>query len=827
MSRWRWPLVLVAATLSVAIAVAANQILAGGVWSWRWIPVSLVLAVAGASVTEQLTRSAIPTALRLSDRRGRPPLLGEVSPEDLGVHPTRFGRRGASPYVARAADDKLERALADDRQRVVVLHGRKLAGTTRTLARAVTTVLPSHRVLVYRPDPRQRLTDLIDDARRWAGRPGAVLWLDEITAAQLAELDHDLVGRLPAGLRLCLPCDTTQVTGFHVPHHLTRVLREDAAVVELDVLSIAERARLRDDPTYRDLVPAIDTGTPVLLGRLLVTLDALERQLRPTGEDGVDRVALLRAVTDWQRAGVPARLRRRDLADLHDRYRREVAGTNEAGPSGFARALRAAREHQPPLVERVRTRGGTHYAPHPLLAAVADDPDGAARWPVSGALWYHAEHALSEDVRCHLALVALDRSDVAHAYALLRTAPNAVLDAAVVLTIAEWLNANDDVPTARRWYETAADAGDPVVSPNALYDLGTLEFRLGDLDRARHWYLRTIEAGEPDTTARAKYCLGLIARDQGDVDEAVHWLRLAIDTGHPVFSPKATLVLGDYAIVRDEVDQAREWLRQAIDSDEPEASPRAMNLLGQLEHRTGNPAQARELLQRAVESGHPTMAPSSMHWLGEVDLAADHVALARRWFLRAVDSGDPDAGPHSMRALGTLAWCENDDPAEARCWYQQAIDTGHPDACPPALYELGRLEGHLGNLHAARHYLELAAATGYPKLVDQARHNLGVVADDLGEIDQARRAYREAIDSGVAEPVALGLFNLACLEERQGDTDQAHALFQATVATGYQPVADQARRALAELEQRLTDIEEATRFVERGSWRWRLDAGSP
>lgn len=823
MSRWRRPLVLLAAMLAVAVAVAANQVLSGGVWSWPWIPVSLALAVAGAAVTERLTKSAIPTPLRLSDRRGRPPLLGEVSPEDLGVHPTRFGRRGASPYLARTVDDELERALADGDRRIVVLHGQKLAGTTRCLWHAATTVLAGHRVLVYRPDPRQRLADLIDDARRWAAGPGAVLWLDEITSSQLAELDHDLVERLPAGLRLCLPCDTAQVTGHHVPHHLSRVLREDAAVVELDVLSADERARLRDEPAYRELVPAIDAGAPLLLGRLLVTLDELERLLRPTGEDGVDRVALLRVVTDWQRAGVPARLGRRTLAELHHRYGRDLAGA-EVSPSGFGRALKAARHHRPPLVERVRVAGSTHHVPHPLLAAVADDPDSPAGWPVSGRLWEYAEHALTEDERHHLALVALDRADIGHAYALLCTVPVAELNVASVFGIARWLDeTKDDVVAARRWYALAAEAGDPEVTPNALHDLGVLEYLRGNLDQARHWYRRTVDFGERETTARALHALGLIARDRGDLGEATRWLRLAADTGHPRFAPMAMLVLGEFAIAGDDRDQARDWLRTAVDRDEPDTSPRAMDLLGRLEHQDGNPGRARELLQRAAESGHPTAAPSSMRWLGELELAAGHPARARRWFLRAVDSGDPDAGPRSMYFLASLAHEEDEDTALARDWYQRAIDAGHADASPVALYALGRMETELGNFVAARHCHQLAVATGYPTIVAAAKHGLGVVAEYLGEVAEARRWYLEAIDSGAAEPVARGLLNLAGLEGRLGDTGQAHQLYLAAIETGYPPVVDDARRLLAALERRLTDAEEATRFVERGSWRFRHD----
>jgi len=51
--------------LSVGIAVAANQILNRGMWSWPWTLIAVVLAGLGAWMTVQLTRQS---AMRGSER---------------------------------------------------------------------------------------------------------------------------------------------------------------------------------------------------------------------------------------------------------------------------------------------------------------------------------------------------------------------------------------------------------------------------------------------------------------------------------------------------------------------------------------------------------------------------------------------------------------------------------------------------------------------------------------------------------------------------------------------------------------------------------------
>ncbi|GAA3801882.1 hypothetical protein GCM10022226_22120 [Sphaerisporangium flaviroseum] len=55
------------------------------------------------------------------------------------------------------------------------------------------------------------------------------------------------------------------------------------------------------EPVYADLHAALTTGQP-LMGRFMVAVDDIVRVLDPSrGEDGIHRLAVLRAVTDWKR----------------------------------------------------------------------------------------------------------------------------------------------------------------------------------------------------------------------------------------------------------------------------------------------------------------------------------------------------------------------------------------------------------------------------------------------------------------------------------------------------------------------------------------------
>ena len=115
--------IVAASALTVAVGVAVNQVLNGGRWNLRWLVAAVVLAVLAEALDLWLgthdkdsIQDGTPRPIlwpSLAGEDGRPLRLREVTPRDLGVHPSRFGSEGNSPYIRRQADDLLADALAD------------------------------------------------------------------------------------------------------------------------------------------------------------------------------------------------------------------------------------------------------------------------------------------------------------------------------------------------------------------------------------------------------------------------------------------------------------------------------------------------------------------------------------------------------------------------------------------------------------------------------------------------------------------------------------------------------------------------------------------
>ena len=138
--------------------------------------------------------------------------MSEVTPRDLGVHASRFGPEGDSPYIHRQdihrqADDLLVATLGDGRKQVVIVEGPRLAGATRTLAQAAQACLPDHLVAAFADDPRVPLVDMITQAGQWAAdaateAAGAVVWLDGLSPDRFIELARVPLDDLPLGVRV-------------------------------------------------------------------------------------------------------------------------------------------------------------------------------------------------------------------------------------------------------------------------------------------------------------------------------------------------------------------------------------------------------------------------------------------------------------------------------------------------------------------------------------------------------------------------------------------------------------------------------------------------
>jgi TPR repeat protein len=114
----------------------------------------------------------------------------------------------------------------------------------------------------------------------------------------------------------------------------------------------------------------------------------------------------------------------------------------------------------------------------------------------------------------------------------------------------------DLVDDAKYWWEAAAAAGDP----SAMFNLGGLAYRCGDVDEARRWWLAAEDAGAVEAktglavlaanegakatarktwlevvaeypSAEALFNLGVLDSEADDRDGALHWWTLAAGLG--------------------------------------------------------------------------------------------------------------------------------------------------------------------------------------------------------------------------------------------------------------------------------------------------------
>ena len=322
----------------MAVGVAVNQVLNGGRWNLPWLVAAVVLAVLSEALDLWLgkhdgdhRRYAARAMLwpSLAGEDGTPLLLCEVTPRDLGVHPSRFGAEGDSLYIRRQADELLAGALADDGKRLVIVEGPRLAGATRTLAQAAQACLADRLAAGFVDDPRVPLADMITQAGRWAAdakakAAGAVVWLDGLSPGRFGELARVPLEDLPPGVRILATLDTGELEGLRIPEQLNTLLDQHAVRVRLRRITEQERRDLLAQDAYAALRPLLEEKEDLFLGRLMVAWEPLRAALARGGsEHAADRVALLRAVTDWYRVHVPRLLSHDVLSYLYRAYRRE------------------------------------------------------------------------------------------------------------------------------------------------------------------------------------------------------------------------------------------------------------------------------------------------------------------------------------------------------------------------------------------------------------------------------------------------------------------------------------------------------------------------
>ena len=535
--------------LAAAGGVAVNRVGGSDLQQAGLFAVAAVIFIAAGAVTRWGDHSP-GFRLRTTDAQGGPRQLGDVELGELGVHWSQTTADGYGPYVERNADSGLDEAISSG-QTLVAVSGAVLAGRTRTLAEAARRYLADSWLAWFDVLPDTSLSELVAEARRIARGGPVVLWLENATLALLSQFSAQLLDELPPGFRILMSLNEDLLNGHILPGTAAEVLNAPGACVHLGMLTNEERERLTAEPAYAAIAAAHE-DEPVLMGRLMVSLDMTIDAIQVRDEESVSRVAILHATVDWQRAAVPEPLTRQVIEELYrGGYWQQMANRapgTAASRNRFRQAIKQllvpAPGHSLRLLDEIYSGRETHLRPHSLLPVVADSPQQPPGWMISEHLWDYLATALDDQQRLNVGLNAAGRKDYEHARRLLDSLDVARIPAQITFEIAAHAATTNQDAAARDWYQKALARGDPDITSRAMAGLGGLDLRQGRVDEARTWLRKAAAAGHQDASAEAMFNLGVLESRQGYTDEARSWYRKAIASRNTTFAPVAMLNLG-------------------------------------------------------------------------------------------------------------------------------------------------------------------------------------------------------------------------------------------------------------------------------------------
>ena len=563
------------------------------------------------------------------------------------------------------------------------------------------------------------------------------------------------------------------------------------------------------------MITAAHDEEPILMGRLMVSLDRVTEALQAIDEDAVCRIAILHAAVDWQRTGVPKSLTTKTIEKLYrDGYWNRIADRkrgSRASKSSFNRAMKSlltpSDHHGPQLLDETYAGRAVHLRAHRLLTVVSEDTQHPPGWAVSETLWNYMAKKLGHSDLLTVGLTACIHGDYRAARQMLEAVDPMVIPAEVMLEVGLDAHYTEDVASARNWYLKAVDSGDATVAGIAMASLGAVEQEAGRLDDARGWYLKAVDSGDATVAGIAMASLGAVEQEAGRLDDARGWYLKAVDSGDATVAGKVMLVLGALEMQRQRITDARGWFIKALGTHHPEIEPQALHYLGDLEREAGRVRIARRWYLKAIETGHPHEAPQTIIHIGELEIEAGHITNARNWFTRAAESEDPEAAARATYTLGEIEE-ETEHIEEAARWYRDAIDHAHPEITPMAMHRLGHLEHEMGHFVEAR-LLFTAAAASSGDDASASMRDLGHLEEELGNIASARRWYLKTIkaDGELHGPAAM--CDLGRLEEEAGRIRQARRWYREAANVASPRPAGRAMYCLGKLDEKTGRIEES------------------
>jgi TPR repeat protein len=218
-----------------------------------------------------------------------------------------------------------------------------------------------------------------------------------------------------------------------------------------------------------------------------------------------------------------------------------------------------------------------------------------------------------------MAIAAVDNGDIASLWAIVESAESA-----------------GEYPVAEKWLKKIAGMNDP----DALFRLGLLFGRQGDVSQSIEWYLKSAESGDRD----ALFNLGNQYMNTGDRAEALRWYTKSAEAGDVDAMVKIT---GEYLQTGQPQDALR-WAARAVEA-------------GSMDALT---------MQEALSSALRGDANSAAE-LGDLMRSTDNLEQAAFWYRKAADAGNANAALALGGLIGSDALIE---------WIGEAIKSGNPAA---------------------------------------------------------------------------------------------------------------------------------------------------
>lgn len=636
---------IVATTVVVASAVLAFVPKAP---VWLRVLVAIAVVVVPLLLAEVRLRSTREESFRRTIRQATAdasdalPQVRTLSPAKVGAHPAVR----SLPYVSRDRESDFANALR--RHRRLLVTGSSMAGKTHLALRLAQTTFGSHYLL--RPAGGAALRTLLSQGVSTGDR--VVIWLDDLQAyASSGGLARgDLEAFWDAGAviiatirskeyRSLQPFDERKPPGFDVVDWFgDPIVLDTWSDTEIQRLS-----RLVSDEVI--LSSAREMGLSQYLGGAPLVTHELTTGLidEPVG------LALVRVAADWRRTGARGPVPRRVLELAVGEYAPSNAVADEAAITAGLKWATTLLNHTVALLRRSRQDS------YELLDLVYDtfnvdlfDLDDSTRTAleIRNILWGLAlEYGSSSDELFDIGYRALfhnDRADVALTAWQASTHPSAQYYLLTFLRIpvepekveesareastgeehahaALALGEIGQDAAAEQSARRAAEAGDT----SALFNLGSIRGRAGELDTAERLLLEAHEAGMPlvgynlgtlyrrkENYAEAEVwfrrsaelnefpggmtALAQLLEYRGAWDEAEEWYLKSAETGFLESMAEYGLAL----CRRDDLDQAQHWLRKAA----LEGDTKSMYVLGSILEEQ-SPGTGADWLQRAAEAG--------------------------------------------------------------------------------------------------------------------------------------------------------------------------------------------------------------------------------